>query len=420
MIDELLQILNTVGQVVDTPWAAVRTGIRDRDIGSGLESILDVNRRATGREMLESLGMGENQPGLDWGDVAGFGAEVIPDMLLPGAGAYKALKWLRGAGDVADAAPAGRAWLDAIDKAVPTPAGPQAIPEEQLMRLIGGNPIIDAANEMPLALPHPNIPAQLADQMPLALPAPRPSAFEGRTFYHGTGQDFDQFSPDRTGGLIHFADEPYIAQSYAGAQGGHRRASRNPSDFWTVDDNGVVYDYDGAQWIPTARDLDGALPGNPQKLWPLTGEEAPIDAEDFVNELSGNVEGLQQIPKRSRVVKANLDIKNPLDLTTPEGIRTLGSLPIPEVKTRAEQVAANVIRNAQGGDFHWFDTKHEPRTRHWQQYLAPKLEDIGYDGIVFRDDGHRTYSAFRPDQVKRLASIMPLLALLNAFAPDES
>lgn len=152
MLDELLNILNTVGQVVDTPWAAVRTAVRDRDIGSGLESILDVNGRATGRQMLESLGMSENQPGLDWGDVAGFAAEVVPDMLLPGAGAYKALKWLR---PVDEIAPAGRAWLDAIDKAVPTPAGPQAIPEDQLMRLIGSNPIIDAAESMPLALPAP-------------------------------------------------------------------------------------------------------------------------------------------------------------------------------------------------------------------------------------------------------------------------
>lgn len=117
MLDELLNILNTVGQVVDTPWAAVRTGIRDRSIGSGLESILDVDQRATGREMLESLGMSENQPGLDWGDVAGFAVEVVPDMLLPGAGAYKLLKYLRGADEATDIG----ALMRAIDKRVPDP-----------------------------------------------------------------------------------------------------------------------------------------------------------------------------------------------------------------------------------------------------------------------------------------------------------
>lgn len=416
MLDELLQILNTVGQVFDTPWAAVRTGIRDRSVGSGLESILDVDRRATGRQMLESLGMSENQPGLDWGDVAGFAAEVVPDMILPGAGAYKALKYLRGADE---AAPIGRAYLDAIDKAVPLPSVSDAIPESELARLLQSNPIIESAESMLPALPHPNIPAQLADQMPLGLPAPRPSAFEGQTFYHGTGHDFGRFDPDRTGGLIHFTDDKPTASSYASAQGGYRRSSRNPHDFWTVDDNGVVYEYDGAQWVPTSRDIEGSLPHDTSKLWPLTGTEQPIDAEDFVDELSGRVEGLYQIPKRARIVEANLDIKNPLDLTTPEGIQALGSLPIPEVTTKAEQVAANVIRNAQAGDFHWLDTKHEPRTRHWQQYLAPKLEELGYDGLVFRDDAHRTVSAFHPDQVRRLNAMWPLLAMLGAYESSE-
>lgn len=133
MLDDILAILNTVGQVVDTPWAAVRTGIRDRSIGSGLESIFDVDQRATGREMLESLGMAENQPGLDWGDVAGFGAEVIPDMLLPGMGAYKILKYLRPA---AEAAPIGRGFLDAIDKAVPTPNAFRHIDDDMAIQLL--------------------------------------------------------------------------------------------------------------------------------------------------------------------------------------------------------------------------------------------------------------------------------------------
>lgn len=154
MLDDILAILNTVGQVVDTPWAAARTAIRDRDIGSGLSSIFDTQARASGRDMLESLGvLDQNQPGLDWGDVAGFAAEVGPDMLLPGAGAYKLLKYLRPADEVA---PIGRGFLDAIDKAVPTPSVPAALSEVDLDRLLRSNPIIESADSMLPALPAPD------------------------------------------------------------------------------------------------------------------------------------------------------------------------------------------------------------------------------------------------------------------------
>jgi hypothetical protein len=80
MLDELLQILDTVGQVVDTPASMLRTGIARRSIGEGLEAAWDWDDRSSGRDVLESLGvLGQNQPGLDWGDAAGVAAEFALD-----------------------------------------------------------------------------------------------------------------------------------------------------------------------------------------------------------------------------------------------------------------------------------------------------------------------------------------------------
>jgi hypothetical protein len=76
MIEPLIQMLSGLGYAVDTPGALLR----------GVLSGAPGERRG-GREMLESWGMGKNTPGLDFGDVLGFGAEMLLDPLnLVGAG----------------------------------------------------------------------------------------------------------------------------------------------------------------------------------------------------------------------------------------------------------------------------------------------------------------------------------------------
>lgn len=83
----LADILRGGLYVLDTPGALTRGAVANlADIVRGQDRFQGY--RATGREMLESMGMERNRPGLDWGDVAGLGADFAVDPLnLVGGGA---------------------------------------------------------------------------------------------------------------------------------------------------------------------------------------------------------------------------------------------------------------------------------------------------------------------------------------------
>lgn len=94
MLDELLAALGYVGETLDKPGAAVRGVLSGRPEQllnlipfSDTLGITDPTQRVGGRQLLEEYGMlGENTPGLDWGDVGGFLAEeaLDPVNLIPG------------------------------------------------------------------------------------------------------------------------------------------------------------------------------------------------------------------------------------------------------------------------------------------------------------------------------------------------
>jgi hypothetical protein len=86
----LLDILGTVGTVLDTPASLVR-GLLAGDPGRAFGGLFDPNQRLSGRDMLEKWGvLGANEEGIDAGDVGGFAAEMLTDPLnLVGAGLLK-------------------------------------------------------------------------------------------------------------------------------------------------------------------------------------------------------------------------------------------------------------------------------------------------------------------------------------------
>lgn len=78
---DLMDILEGAGYVLDTPGSLLR-GVLSGKPGE----------RKSGRDMLEAWGaLNPNTPGLDWGDVAGFGADVLVDPLnlIGGPAAWK-------------------------------------------------------------------------------------------------------------------------------------------------------------------------------------------------------------------------------------------------------------------------------------------------------------------------------------------
>lgn len=110
-----LSALGYVGSTLDKPGAAVR-GLLAGDVGqlanlipfSDTLGITNEADRVSGRDLLEQYGMlGANTPGLDWGDAAGFGAEVLLDPLtylsFGGSALTKAGRAADAAGDLARA-----------------------------------------------------------------------------------------------------------------------------------------------------------------------------------------------------------------------------------------------------------------------------------------------------------------------------
>jgi len=84
-----LSTLGFIGGVLDTPGSWIRNTLAGENPFMGT---FDFEERTSGREMLEGMGMlDENVEGLDWGDVAGFGAEVLLDPLTYLTGGAAAL-----------------------------------------------------------------------------------------------------------------------------------------------------------------------------------------------------------------------------------------------------------------------------------------------------------------------------------------
>lgn len=83
LLEAILSGVGTVGELLDAPGGYVRGALAG-----------DLGERRSGREMLESWGvLGENEEGLDAGDVLGFGADMLLDPLnLLSGGTLGAMK----------------------------------------------------------------------------------------------------------------------------------------------------------------------------------------------------------------------------------------------------------------------------------------------------------------------------------------
>lgn len=161
----LADILRGGLYVLDTPGALTRGAVANlADIVRGQDRFQGY--RATGREMLESMGMERNRPGLDVGDVAGVGADILVDPVnwAGGWAAKAALNALRAkkamqAGEVA--AQAARPGLGEIisQSGALVPRQPSGL--EGVLKMMPQQP-----------MPMTGLPAK--PPAPLGLPAPIP------------------------------------------------------------------------------------------------------------------------------------------------------------------------------------------------------------------------------------------------------
>lgn len=111
-MNPLLELLGYAGNVLDAPGSMVR-GLLAGDVEGAFAGLTDTSRRWSGRDLLEGYGvLDPNEEGLDWGDVAGTGVDLLADPLnfLGWVGLTKGIQHLRkGSGVIPEASRAGEA-----------------------------------------------------------------------------------------------------------------------------------------------------------------------------------------------------------------------------------------------------------------------------------------------------------------------
>lgn len=239
-----------------------------------------------------------------------------------------------------------------------------------------------------------------------------------KVMYHGSKNNFYEFSNDVAGGLFHFAPDESVSGSYAVSAGGARGQLEN-SAIRVVDADGNVYEYDGAEsWVYIGRLR------NDEKFWDVSDtniEDAdPLyDAPDVLGERE--VERLVDagemtaIPKQTYVSAFYLNARNPLHMDN-SAIPVLREIyNALEADGRHSNELSRTLYYLRNDMDMWSATKNEAFNREWQNMIVPELKKRGYDSISFRDKGHDTVAVFDPAQIK---SATGNIGTFNSNDPD--
>lgn len=215
--------------------------------------------------------------------------------------------------------------------------------------------------------------------------------------YHGTNTEFTSVDPIKSGGIAFFAEDADTAARYATGAGGNR-ARTSLEDSYLVNE-GVVYELQGGKWVavgtPT-RGMENLV--TKETIQPLT-KEYPTIASDEVQELLEV--SAELTPKNARIIEQDFSDLKLLDLTTAAGRDIILKLNANSNFVRNLQVAAKDDRvakdalNPQLNNTLWTSTKVSGRYGNQiKDDFVAQLEALGYDGIRFSDDAHKSVGVF--------------------------
>ena len=221
------------------------------------------------------------------------------------------------------------------------------------------------------------------------------------TLYHGTNTEYDEIDPSKSGGMAFFGEDESVGARYA-QNGGGGRARLDDSQKYIVNSNGVVYELEGDSWkavgiAPEEGLINQATIQPLNKAYPsLSGKEA----EKMTNPDSGSA-GV--VPKSSRIIKKDFSGLNLLDISTPEGRDVIAGLK-PKTQTGVALVEAAQFdardkrdRNSttQLNSNFWGITKYAAaKGQQLRADIVDPLKAMGYDGIQFQDDQHKSVGLF--------------------------
>lgn len=226
---------------------------------------------------------------------------------------------------------------------------------------------------------------------------PVTEAAETTTLYHGTNTKFDTVDPNKSGGIAFFAEDTAVASRYATGAGGNR-ARVALEDSYLVNE-GIAYELKGKKWVAVgevARGFEDLV--TPSTLKPLSKPEADIDPDDVSRLLQVTA---SLTPKSARIVEQEFSNLNLLDITKPEGRDVILGLKtnsnfVQYLKDAAKEDRLNKDPlNRYLNSQLWTSTK---ASKSYGNQIADdfvkQLEDLGYDGIRFTDDSHKSVGVF--------------------------
>lgn len=226
---------------------------------------------------------------------------------------------------------------------------------------------------------------------------PVTEAAEPTTLYHGTNTQFDTVDPNKSGGIAFFAEDTAVASRYATGAGGNR-ARVTLEDSYLVNE-GIAYELKGNKWVAAgevARGFEDFV--TPSTLKPLSKALPNIDTDDATELLQVSA---SLTPKSARIIEQEFQNLNLLDITTPEGRDVILGLKenskfVRELQGAAqEDRVARDLANSSLNNRLWSATK--VSTRYGDQIandFVKQLESLGYDGIRFTDDAHKSVGLF--------------------------
>jgi hypothetical protein len=276
-----------------------------------------------------------------------------------------------------------------------TPEAIKALSDEQLETELSNVNLSDAEFELldeeQIRRKEASAPAKPAEATPE----------KATTLYHGTNTQYDTLDPEKSGGMVFFGEDLSTAQRYA-QNGGGGRARLDNTQKYIVTDRGVVYELDGETWKAVGIAPEEGLI-NQDTIQPLDKAYPSLsqaEAENITNPDSGTA-GV--VPKTSRIITQDFSGLKLLDISTPEGRDVIAGL------TPSNRVGSDLVEAAQfdARDKADPDSTVQLNSGFWgltkfssaygdqlKKDIIGPLKALGYDGIRFSDDQHKSVALF--------------------------
>jgi hypothetical protein len=242
------------------------------------------------------------------------------------------------------------------------------------------------------------------------------------TLHHGTNINFTKLDPAKSGGMVFFGEDQFIAKRYAEGSGGNR-ARLSDLEKYIVGDNGIVYELTGAktvektmafkgerfnyealeggEWSPIGRANPNEILVNKKSLLPLDRKYSSLSMDEAKAATNPETGTAELIPKSSKIITKDFENLKLLDISTPEGRDVIAKLnpttKIGQTLVDAAKYDAKSIDNSTtqlNNNFWQFTKSSKSFGNQLAEDIVEPLKKLGYDGVRFKDDQHKSIGLF--------------------------